>query len=689
MLTRLGRIATATKTLHEGTGKLSDAFLIARTVEAFVGELELPPEDLALFLTRVSRMRGATIADIRTASLVSLTMAGPAVSESERATSRWIRENLPQEADANAMWILEHQAHNHHVAWWLRAVRNGLSESLANLTSNWAVALWRWWSVNPDAVGWTRNLLGVDVATEASLFAEVPSDLNAETRTRLVAVFAGRQWARLLARLIRDVGPLEEAMKMLRERISEPEPGLDVLLETRAPREIVTTAMSDPWQPLVDRASGLTVNDPTLLDGIGGDAPGTLVVFAAHLRAGGCLPSCAVDDELIRHVFDGCLGGNEACREIVPHLDTRAGAVALAYANLDELWKSLDFAERDSLLAATAAAWWDSFVAEVQTMKPAGILWAVIRSGARAALGRGPIQDVIRFLVLFREVSENEMVEWLAGEGFLWRAGDAERLGDLLVERGWATATRSFRYSTKNELRKAAWGARSLLGYWDRVWAIPRGAFTDDPNASTPDRSRGKQSYLKILLLAADPTVSLRIDEEVRAIEQKVRSSKYRDAVQVRSRMATRPSDLQNALLEEEPVVVHFSGHGAGTAGIVLHSESGTEASLVPSAALADLFRALSGNIRLVVLNACYSEEQAKLVVEVVDFVVGMADSIEDDAARAFAGALYQGLAFGTSVQTAFDLGRNELQLMGLTDNEDVPVLLTRQGVDASAVTLL
>ena len=328
VLTRLGRIATATKTLHEGTGKLSDAFLIARTVEAFVGELELPPEDLALFLTRVSRMRGATIADIRTASLVSLTMAGPAVSESERATSRWIRENLPQEADANAMWILEHQAHNHHVAWWLRAVRNGLSESLANLTSNWAVALWRWWSVNPDAVGWTRNLLGVDVATEASLFAEVPSDLNAETRTRLVAVFAGRQWARLLARLIRDVGPLEEAMKMLRERISEPEPGLDVLLETRAPREIVTTAMSDPWQPLVDRASGLTVNDPTLLDGIGGDAPGTLVVFAAHLRAGGCLPSCAVDDELIRHVFDGCLGGNEACREIVPHLDTRAGAVA-------------------------------------------------------------------------------------------------------------------------------------------------------------------------------------------------------------------------------------------------------------------------------------------------------------------------------------------------------------------------
>ena len=367
----------------------------------------------------------------------------------------------------------------------------------------------------------------------------------------------------------------------------------------------------------------------------------------------------------------------------------RAGAVALVYAKQDELWESLDSAERESLLAATAVAWWDSFVANEQTMKPGGLLGEEVRNGTRAALSKGPIQHLISFLVLFGEVSESEMVEWLAAERFLWRPGDAERVGDLLVERGWAAATKSFRYSPNNELRKAAWRARSLLGYWDRVWATPLGALADDLSVSTPDRGKGEQSNLKILLLAANPTTpQLRIDEEVREIEHTVRSSKFRDAVQVRSRWATRPGDLQRALLEEDPVVVHFSGHGTGTAGIVLHSESGTEESLVPSAALADLFRALSGNIRLVVLNACYSEEQAKLIVEVIDFVVGMADQIGDDAARAFAAALYQGLAYGTSVQTAFDLGRNKLQLMGLTDDENVPVLLTREGVDASAVTL-
>ena len=690
ILTRLERIAMATQSLHESTGKLADAFLIARTVEAFDGDLELPPEDLAVLVAYVSEMRGATIKDIRTASLVTLTIAGDAVSRSERATARWIRENLPKEANADAMWILERQAGDHHVAWWLRAVRDGLSDALDNLTSRWAAALWWWWSMNPDAVDWTQNLLRADSATEASLFALIPSDLNAEVRTRLVAVCAERQWARLLARLVRGLEPLGEPVRMLREMISEPELGLDVLLELRAPGEVVAMAATCTWQPLVDRAGRLTVGDPALLNGIDGDAAGALVLFAAHLKAGGRLPPDAIDDVFIRRVFDGCIDGDEACLEVVQHIGARADAVALAYVNLDELWESLGSTRRESLLAATAAAWLDSFVADDQTMKPGRVLGEAICSGARAALSNGPIGRVISFFVLFGEVSESEMVEWLSDEGFLWRAGDAERIGGLLVERRWAVATRSFRYSWKKELNMVAWQARSLLHYWDQASTPPPG-FTDDLEVATQSQSSARKSHMKVLLLAANPmTLSrLRIDEEVRAIEEKVCSSKLRDAVEFRSLWATRPGDLQQALLKEDPDVVHFSGHGRGTGGVVLHSDAGTDVSLVSSAALAQLFAVLKDNIRLVVLNACYSEEQARAIVEKIDFVVGMTDSIGDDGAVAFAAAFYRGLAYGKSVQTAFDLGLNELQLMELTDDEDVPVLLTREGVDASAVTLM
>ena len=375
---------------------------------------------------------------------------------------------------------------------------------------------------------------------------------------------------------------------------------------------------------------------------------------------------------------------------LVQHLGTHAGAVALAYTGLDELWESLGSARREPLLAATVAAWLDSFVTDDQMTRPGRVLGEAICSGARAALSKGPIRHVIRFFVLFVEMSEGEMVEWLSDEGFRWRAGDAERLGSLLVERRWAVATRSFRYSWKNELNMVAWQARSLLYYWNQASAPPQG-FTDDLDVAIQDRSNGRKSHMKILLLAANPLASprLTIDEEVRAIENKVGSSKLRDAVQFRALWATRPGDLQQALLEEDPAVVHFSGHGGGTLGLVLHSEDGTDESLVSSAAVAQLFAVLKGNIRLVVLNACYSEEQARAIVEKIDFVVGMAVSIGDDAAVVFAAAFYRGLAYGKSVQTAFDLGLNQLQLMGLKEDEDVPVLLIREGVDATAATLL
>ena len=403
ILTRLERIATATQRLREGNGRLADAFLIARTVEAFDSHLELPPEDLALLVAHVSEMRGATIKDIRTASLVTLTIAGDAVSLSERATSCWIRENLPKEADADAMWALEHQAGAHHVAWWLRAVQDGLSDSLGNLTSSWAAALWRWWSVNPDAVDWTQNHLRADSATEASLLAMVPSDLNAEARTKLVEVCAERQWARLLAWLVRGLEPLEEPVRMLRKMIAEPELGLDVLLELRAPGEVIATAATCMWQPLVDRAGRLTVGNPYLLKGIDVDTSGALVIFAAHLKAGGRLPPDAIDEVFIRRVFDGCIDGDEACLVVVQQIGPRAGTVALAYANLDKLWESLGPVRYGSLLADTAAAWLDSFVADEQTMKPGRVLGEAIRRGVRDAFSKGPIRHVINFFVLFGE----------------------------------------------------------------------------------------------------------------------------------------------------------------------------------------------------------------------------------------------------------------------------------------------
>ena len=87
----------------------------------------------------------------------------------------------------------------------------------------------------------------------------------------------------------------------------------------------------------------------------------------------------------------------------------------------------------------------------------------------------------------------------------------------------------------------------------------------------------------------------------------------------------------------------------------------------------------LRDNIRCVVLNACYSEQQAQAIAEHIDCVVGMTNAVGDDAAIQFATAFYRALGFGRDVQTAFDLGTNLIGLQGLPD-EDIPHLVAKRG---------
>jgi hypothetical protein len=200
-------------------------------------------------------------------------------------------------------------------------------------------------------------------------------------------------------------------------------------------------------------------------------------------------------------------------------------------------------------------------------------------------------------------------------------------------------------------------------------------------------------SIVKILLIGSNPQTDdldeLAIDEEARDIEIKLRASEHREAFQLKWRGAARPLDLQQILLEERPTIVHFSGHGAGADGLIFHSDRSGEDLTVPSETLRDLFRIHGRGVRVVVLNACDSVAQARVLRECVDFVVGMQDEIADEAARVFASAFYRGLGFGSTVQDAFDQGVLDLRLAGMTDDAAVPILLVREGLSAADSTLV
>jgi hypothetical protein len=167
--------------------------------------------------------------------------------------------------------------------------------------------------------------------------------------------------------------------------------------------------------------------------------------------------------------------------------------------------------------------------------------------------------------------------------------------------------------------------------------------------ASRPDDPK------RILFLAASPRTEahLQTAEEFRSIRTAMRRGQHREAFQfMMPEMAVEIEDVVRAM-SIGPQIVHFSGHGRQE-GIQL-SDSFGGAVTMPVAALKRLFRPLKNVTELVLLNACYSAEQAEEISKFGMYVVGHSAPISDTACIAFAKGLYTGLGEGKPFEEALN----------------------------------
>ena len=173
-----------------------------------------------------------------------------------------------------------------------------------------------------------------------------------------------------------------------------------------------------------------------------------------------------------------------------------------------------------------------------------------------------------------------------------------------------------------------------------------------------------------ILVLAANPknTPSLRLDQEVREIDNGLERAKRRHEFVLKQKLAARPVDVRRAMLDFKPNIVHFCGHGSGEEGIAFEDEQGQE-KLVSTDTLAGFFKLFAKKLECVVLNACYSEVQAEAIGKHIPYVIGMKKAIGDAAAIEFAVAFYDALGAGESVEFAYELACNAIQWTGIPEH--------------------
>jgi len=208
---------------------------------------------------------------------------------------------------------------------------------------------------------------------------------------------------------------------------------------------------------------------------------------------------------------------------------------------------------------------------------------------------------------------------------------------------------------------------------------IPRDKINREFKATITRAIAEKNKFTSILFLAADPTNAsrLRLGEEFREIQEKLKIAQLRKRFKLElPQLSIRSADISQALLDIEPQIVHFSGHGASNGALCFENQTG-QIQLVEPDALAALFEQFSRNINCVLLNACYSEQQAIAISKHIRYVIGMNQAIGDKAAIAFAIGFYQALGAGRTIQEAYKLGCVQIQLQGIPEHL-TPVLIIK-----------
>ena len=203
---------------------------------------------------------------------------------------------------------------------------------------------------------------------------------------------------------------------------------------------------------------------------------------------------------------------------------------------------------------------------------------------------------------------------------------------------------------------------------------------------------------VRVLVVTANPLGSspLQLDREVKIIDEALRRSRKRNNFEVEYRLAATPSELRRALLDVEPHVLHFSGHGAGNQGLLFVSDESAgslyrspegevrtqsdanEIRYVPADPLARLLGLCDEHLECVVLNACYSDIQGNAIAAYIPITIGSRDQIADRVAIKFAQGFYDAIGAGRSYEKAFQWGQVAIEF-DLANQESAKILVLRK----------
>ncbi|WP_282776073.1 COR domain-containing protein [Phaeodactylibacter xiamenensis] len=201
------------------------------------------------------------------------------------------------------------------------------------------------------------------------------------------------------------------------------------------------------------------------------------------------------------------------------------------------------------------------------------------------------------------------------------------------------------------------------------------------------------EEMVKVLFLQANPTQDeISWKDEYTTVDKQLARSLGKEKYKLYQEEAVSVEEMIEAIENCQPHIIHFCGHGTEKeidaqgsitqrAGIVLHNEDKNGYEVVDAEQLEQLFRVLKEDfpmLKIVILNACHSRDQATAISKADIFAVGTQKEIISGTARKFAAGFYSNLFRDKDVLLGIKGGRRR-SLLSDKDAESLIQLFYQQ----------
>jgi hypothetical protein len=169
----------------------------------------------------------------------------------------------------------------------------------------------------------------------------------------------------------------------------------------------------------------------------------------------------------------------------------------------------------------------------------------------------------------------------------------------------------------------------------------------------------------------------LHLRNEHSHIDEKLKDKEVKGKCEIIPRFGISPDRMIDEISNWQPTIVHFAAHGEEAdpdtgrgGGLVLHTDDYQGQMEMDAGKLGKIFRRIKKSnpkLKIVFLNACYSEPQAIAISKQDIYTIGTNDELNSKAARLFAAAFYRQYALSQNIRDAFKHGL----LAGLSEDEN------------------